>query len=279
MIDVQRSDASATCLASSTGNFLRNPHCVAIQFRYAFVTDDDGLKVLDITDPDAPDSGDERRRSARRIAGRLYVARTYAYVANGAEGLAIIDVENPERPRLDQMFNAGGVLNDTRAVQIGSVNASQFALVADGRKWLARRPADLARHRPRRARIQSATKSGTDRDTIRRKAKQSPSRAGSIAIGWWMKLAGRRWSSAGAVRGHFNYPKCCRSSDVSRPANFTSGRRGCARWKTVHPRWTGTRTESNSDTHRFSGAGISLNETGRVEAGITRRRTALRVVE
>src|SRR5438876_6546746 len=31
------------------------------------------------------------------------------------------------------MFNAGGALNDTRAVQIGSVSASQFALVADGR--------------------------------------------------------------------------------------------------------------------------------------------------
>ena len=46
---------------------------------------------------------------------------------------AIIDVENPERPRLDQMFNAGGAINDTRAVQIGSVNASQFALLADGR--------------------------------------------------------------------------------------------------------------------------------------------------
>jgi hypothetical protein len=34
------------------------------------------------------------------------------------------------------MFNAGGLLNDTRAVQIGSVNASQFALVADGRNGL-----------------------------------------------------------------------------------------------------------------------------------------------
>jgi hypothetical protein len=64
------------------------------------------------------------------------VARTYAYVANGPEGLAIIDVENPERPHVDQMFNAGGLLNDTRAVQIGSVNASQFALVADGRNGL-----------------------------------------------------------------------------------------------------------------------------------------------
>ena len=118
-----------------TGDFLRNPQCIAIQFRYAFVTDDDGLKVLDITDPVRPipvRSGVVRLRHP----GRLYVARTYAYVGNGPEGLAIIDVENPERPRLDQMFNAGGALNDTRAVQIGSVNASEFALVADGRNGL-----------------------------------------------------------------------------------------------------------------------------------------------
>ena len=118
-----------------TGNFLRNPHCVAIQFRYAFVADEDGLKVLNVTDPERPvpvSSGVVRLQNP----GRLYIARTYAYVANGPEGLAIIDVENPEQPHLEQMFNAGGLLNDTRAVQIGSVNASQFALVADGRNGL-----------------------------------------------------------------------------------------------------------------------------------------------
>jgi hypothetical protein len=64
------------------------------------------------------------------------VARTYAYIADGPDGLAIVDVENPERPRLDQIFNANGALNDTRAVQIGSVNASEFALVADGKNGL-----------------------------------------------------------------------------------------------------------------------------------------------
>ena len=118
-----------------SGAFLRNPRCVAIQFRYAFVTDDDGLKVLDITEPTRPIPV----RGAvvpLRYAHRLYVARTYAYIADGAEGLAIVDVENPERPRLDQIFNADGALNDTRAVQIGSVNASEFALVADGKNGL-----------------------------------------------------------------------------------------------------------------------------------------------
>ena len=34
------------------------------------------------------------------------------------------------------MFTADGALNDTRAVQIGSVNASMFALVADGKNGL-----------------------------------------------------------------------------------------------------------------------------------------------
>ncbi len=118
-----------------TNSFLKNPRCVAIQFRYGFITDDEGLKIVDLTEPTRP-VPIPRATVRLNHAGRLNVARTYAYVANGPEGLAIVDVENPERPRLDQMFNAGGVLNDTRAVQIGSVSASQFALVADGRNGL-----------------------------------------------------------------------------------------------------------------------------------------------
>jgi hypothetical protein len=120
---------------SLTDGFLRNPRCAAIQFRYGFITDDDGLKIVDLTEPTRP-IPIPRATVRLRHAGRLYVARTYAYVANGPEGLAIIDIENPERPFIDQMFNAGGALNDTRAVQIGSVNASQFALVADGKNGL-----------------------------------------------------------------------------------------------------------------------------------------------
>jgi hypothetical protein len=118
-----------------TNGFLKNPRCIAIQFRYGFITDDDGLKVVDLTEPTRPVA---MPRATVRLnhANRLYVARTFAYVANGPEGLAIVDVENPERPFIDQMFNADGALSDTRAVQIGSVSASQFALVADGRNGL-----------------------------------------------------------------------------------------------------------------------------------------------
>jgi len=65
-------------------------------------------------------------------AQRVYVARTYAYVAGGRQGLAIIDVERPERMRLAQLFDGGGALRDVRDVVVASTNASLFAYVADG---------------------------------------------------------------------------------------------------------------------------------------------------
>jgi hypothetical protein len=111
------------------------PRAIAIQFRYAFVVDRDGLKVVDVTVPE----------QARPVDGAfvhladahdIYVARTYAYVANGKEGVAIVDVENPEKPRLDQTFNAGGQLNDVHQVKIAMTNASLFAYVADGKNGL-----------------------------------------------------------------------------------------------------------------------------------------------
>ena len=63
----------------------------------------------------------------------IYVARTYAYVAAGDKGLAIIDVERPEHPGAPKFFTG---VNDAYAVRIGMTNASLFAYVADGRNGL-----------------------------------------------------------------------------------------------------------------------------------------------
>jgi hypothetical protein len=114
---------------------LADVRATALQFRYLFVIDGEGLKVVDVTHPERP----------RLIAGaevplgdahRVYVARTYAYVAGGREGLIIIDVENPERPSVYTRFTADGRLDDARDVVVGSTNASLFAYVADGRNGL-----------------------------------------------------------------------------------------------------------------------------------------------
>jgi hypothetical protein len=69
-------------------------------------------------------------------ARNVYVARTYAYVAGGAQGVVIVDVERPGQPRIDQVFNADGALNDVNDVKVAMTNASLFAYVADGRNGL-----------------------------------------------------------------------------------------------------------------------------------------------
>jgi hypothetical protein len=224
--------------ATISSPILRDPRAVAIQFRYAFLVDRDGLKVLDVTDlahpkplPQSAESSHpavnpgKRRESrlnstqkeprgtaiavlerlrppksrenviasgatrlspargfcalgrgadrpwldcpASRIdevgiglgvlippgfstpdptppyiqvpledARDIYIARTYAYISAGQQGLAIIDIEQPDRPRLDQLFTAEGQLDDVNDVKIGMVAASVFAFVADGKNGL-----------------------------------------------------------------------------------------------------------------------------------------------
>ena len=114
---------------------LNDPQGIAIQFRCAFVVDRSGLKVLDVTELDHPRVV-PNAAVALQDARNIYVARTYAYIAAGKNGLAIVDVERPEQPKLDQMFSADGKLNDVRDVKIGMVDASAFAFVADGANGL-----------------------------------------------------------------------------------------------------------------------------------------------
>ena len=65
------------------------------------------------------------------------VARTYAYVAAGKNGIAIVDVERPEAPKLDRIWNGEGALDDAYDVEIASTNASLFAYVANGKHGIA----------------------------------------------------------------------------------------------------------------------------------------------
>ena len=107
----------------------------ALQFRYLWVTDAEGLKLFDVTrlaDPVAVPGATVPFADARRI----YLARTYAYVAAKAQGLAIVDITRPLTPSVTQMVTFDGTLNDVEDVIVGSTNASAFAYVADGRNGL-----------------------------------------------------------------------------------------------------------------------------------------------
>ncbi|HJZ63865.1 MAG TPA: hypothetical protein VKD70_06080 [Candidatus Acidoferrum sp.] len=115
--------------------FINEPHAVAVQFRYAFVVDRDGLRTLNVTDLAQP-KPIESSKLAIDDARNIYVARTYAYVAAGKNGVVIVDIENPESPKLDQSYNAEGKLNDVNDAKIGMVAGSAFAFVADGKNGL-----------------------------------------------------------------------------------------------------------------------------------------------
>jgi hypothetical protein len=99
------------------------------QFRYLFVTDRDGLKAIDITHPEKAKMI-EGNTIALADARRVFVSRTYAYVAAGADGLVIVDVEKPELMKVYRTVKEGVV--DASDVIVASTNASLFAYVADG---------------------------------------------------------------------------------------------------------------------------------------------------
>lgn len=128
LVVVSLDDPSKPKISCVIGEPLHKPTDVQVQFRYAFVCDHDGLKVLDVTDLGKP-----RFVTALELEGahRVYLARTYAYVAAGKNGLAIVDIEKPMQPKVDQIVKEG-VLEDAHDVKLGIVYNSQFAYVADG---------------------------------------------------------------------------------------------------------------------------------------------------
>ena len=109
--------------------YLKHPTCVAAQFRYAYISDEEGVKVFNIDNPENP-----KPVSKIKVphVHSIYLARTYAYLAAGKLGLVILDIENPEVPKIDQVYNADGQINDLHDVKLAITYPSEFAYLADG---------------------------------------------------------------------------------------------------------------------------------------------------
>jgi hypothetical protein len=114
---------------------LQDARASVIQFRYLWVSDRDGVKLFDVTNMRAPvplPSGTIPLADARK----MYIARTYLYIAGKGDGLVIANVTRPAAPMIYRKETFGGQLNDAEDVIVGSTNASLFAYVADGRNGL-----------------------------------------------------------------------------------------------------------------------------------------------
>lgn len=240
---------------------LRDPRAMAIQFRYAFVTDADGLQVIDVTEPERPRKVDGAGVDIDDAHG-LYVARTYAYVAAGADGLVIVDVERPEAPRIDQTFTADGAINDARDVKVAMTNASVFAYIADGVNGL--RVVQLVSAngtpgafgfspRPTPTLIASHPTGGGGR--------RSPSRRGSTATTQSTRRATRWPSSDAAAPGPSPSMRC---GDYS----YATGRCGPCPTRRRARRVTHSRKRVDDDRRKCTGEARPLHDrAGQTESG------------
>jgi hypothetical protein len=134
LVVVSIEDPTKPCVKAVLGEpYLKHPKAVQVQFRYAYVIDEHGVNVLDVTDLAKP-----RPVSKMKLPGAhsIYLARTWAYVAAGHKGLVILDIERPESPKVDQVYNAGGCINDLHDVKLGITYACLYAYLADGKNGL-----------------------------------------------------------------------------------------------------------------------------------------------
>lgn len=133
LVVVSIEDPTCPKVTAVVAENIHHPHAIQAQFRYAYVCDEDGVKVLDITDLAHPVPISKLEIAE---AHNIYLARTYAYVAAGKEGLIILDIEKPEEPKIDQIYTADGCINDTHDVKVGMTYVSAFAYLADGKNGL-----------------------------------------------------------------------------------------------------------------------------------------------
>jgi len=110
---------------------LEDVRASALQFRYLLVSHAGGVSTIDVTLPEQASLIPDNTIALDQARG-IHIARAYAYVAAGKDGLVIIDMENPEKLSLYQRFTAEGTLQDSHDVIVASTNASAFAYVADG---------------------------------------------------------------------------------------------------------------------------------------------------
>jgi hypothetical protein len=112
------------------------PTSISVQFRYAFVTDAMGLKVVDVSRDGRPFVDGVVATLPIAGARDVYVAKTYAYVSSASEGMVIVDVTKPRQPQTLMAWNDGGAIKDLHQVKVASSYDSVFAYLADGTNGL-----------------------------------------------------------------------------------------------------------------------------------------------
>ncbi|TFG17866.1 MAG: hypothetical protein EU531_02070 [Promethearchaeota archaeon] len=110
------------------GNLGENVYSICIDGNYAFLGGD-GLYAVEISELNSPLDLWWNQDTTGNSQG-VFVSGDYAYVADGASGLAVIDISDPTTPGAPQYSNTAGDAEDV-------VVSGDYAYVADGGGGLA----------------------------------------------------------------------------------------------------------------------------------------------
>lgn len=120
-------DVTKTSNPSEVGKLttLSLVNSIVVEGNYAYIANgDNGLQVVDITNPTAPTIVGTYTHNSGAAYG-VTVASNYAYIANGNSGLVIVDITNPTAPTFKGRY-------DTPGYAYGISVVGNYAYVADG---------------------------------------------------------------------------------------------------------------------------------------------------
>jgi hypothetical protein len=95
---------------------------IALFENYAYVTNDDGLLIIDISNPKNPTF--KGSYNTPDTAQNVAISDNYAYITNGESGLQILDISDPKNPTFKSSY-------DTPDYAQGVVFFENYAYVAD----------------------------------------------------------------------------------------------------------------------------------------------------
>ena len=177
-----------------------DPRGIAVQFRYAFVVDREGLKVLDVTNLAQPKPVPGAAGSAAKTPAISTSPAPTPTSPPASRAWPSSTSNAPSSLTLDQMFNAGGTLNDAQRREARHGQLQPVRLRRRRQERPARRAAHLAGRQPGLQRLQSATDAEADRHIPHSRPGAGHLQRASIAIAPSMRAATSSRSSDAAAR-------------------------------------------------------------------------------
>lgn len=103
---------------------------VHVQSQYAYMTVNDGIQIIDVSDPYNPDPVAYYYTPGR--TDDVYIRENHAYIADAQNGLIILDISNPPNPEFVASFDTPGWAHSVQVLGEYAYVADEYSLMILG---------------------------------------------------------------------------------------------------------------------------------------------------